>query len=225
MCRIPHAPRPVRMGRLRRLRVDELAEERSAALLDHSEHLLQLRVGVRHPRLRRQGDARRPEDRRQPGPSRQPRPHVREGRRHAQPARGSRSRALSAEARRARAAAASGSASRWDEVLDDIGGAHPQGDRRGPPARADVPRRPARRGRLRQPRAAGVGPRRAQQPHERLLVVGAARAFPVDRRGSAVARSREREDDPAAVVASRVRALLQSARAADHRRQVDAARS
>ena len=69
-------------------------------------------------------------------------------------------------------------------------------------------------------RAAGVGPRRAQQPHERLLVVGAARAFSVDRRGSAVARSREREDDPAAVVASRVGPLLQPARAAHHRRQV-----
>ena len=58
--------------------------------------------------------------------------------------------------------------------------ADPQGDRRGPPARADVPRRPAGRGRLRQPRAAGVGRRRAQQPHQRLLVVGAARALSLD---------------------------------------------
>ena len=81
--------------------------------------------------------------------------------------------------------------------------ADPQGDSGGPPPRGDVPRRPARRGRLRQSRAAGVGHRRAQQPHERLLVVGAARTFSVDRRGSAVARSREREDDPAAVVAPR----------------------
>ena len=82
----------------------------------------------------------------------------------------------------------------------------PQGDPRGPPPRADVPRRPSRRGRLRQPRAAGVGRRRPQQPHQRLLVVGAARAFPLDRRRSAVARLRERADDPAAVVAPRDRA-------------------
>ena len=58
--------------------------------------------------------------------------------------------------------------------------AHPQGDPGGPPARDDVSRRPAGRGRLRQPRAAGVGHRRPQQPHQRLLVVGAARAFPLD---------------------------------------------
>ena len=49
-------PDPSQVGRLRRLRVDELAEEGPAPLLDHSEHLLQLRVGVRHPRLRRQGE-------------------------------------------------------------------------------------------------------------------------------------------------------------------------
>ena len=94
----------------------------------------------------------------------------------------------------------------WNEALDDIGGRIRQGDPRRPAARADVPRRPARRGRLREPRAAGVGRRRAQQPHERLLVVGAARPLPVDRRRSAVARLRQRADDPAAVVAPRVRA-------------------
>ena len=96
--------RPVPVGRLRRLRVHELAAEGAAALLDHPEHLLQLRVGVRHPRVRRQGDADRPQDRRQPGASGQPRPHLREGRRHAEPARGSRSHPVSAEARRASAA-------------------------------------------------------------------------------------------------------------------------
>ena len=96
----------------------------------------------------------------------------------------------------------------------------PQGDSGGPPARGHVPRRASRRGRLRQPRAAGLGHRRAQQSHQRLLVVGAARPFPLDRRRSAVARSRQREDDPAAVVASRVGPLLQPARAADHRGQV-----
>ena len=95
---VPIASRSVRMGRLRRLRVDQLAEEGPAALLDHSDHLLQLRVGVRHPRLRRQGEDERPQDRRQPAASRQPRPHVREGRRHAEPARRSGSHPLSAAA-------------------------------------------------------------------------------------------------------------------------------
>ena len=112
----------------------------------------------------------------------------------------------------------------WDEVLDELGGRIRKAMQEGRQQRADVPRRPARRGRLREPRAAGVGPRRAQQPHERLLGVGAARAFPVDRRRSAVTRLRERTDDPAALVASRVGPLLQSACAAHHRRQSRGAR-
>ena len=107
----------------------------------------------------------------------------------------------------------------WDEVLtiSARASARPSG---GPPEGADVSRGPARRGRLREPRAPGVGHRRPQQPHQRLLGVGAPRALRVDRRGSAVARLRQREDDPAALVASRVRPLLQSARAAHHRGQV-----
>ena len=146
----------------------------------------------------------------------QPRTHLREGRGHAQPARGSRSHPVSAAARRRarRRTLAAGVVGRGARGHRR---AHPQGDRREPPPRADVPRRPSRRGRLRQPRAAGVGRRRPQQPHQRLLVVGAARAFPVVRRRPAVARLRERADDPAAVVAPRDRPLLQSARAADHR--------
>ena len=96
------------MGRLRRLRVHELAEERPPALLDHPEHLLQLRVGVRHPRLRRQGATDRPQDRGQSAPSGQPRPHLRQGRRHAESARGSRSHPVSARAATASADRASG---------------------------------------------------------------------------------------------------------------------
>ena len=46
----------------------------------------------------------------------------------------------------------------------------PHGDRRGPPRRGRLPRRPARRGRLRRAGAAGLGRRRTQQPHQRLLV-------------------------------------------------------
>ena len=122
----------------------------------------------------------RPQDRRQPAPSRQPRPHLREGRRHAEPARGSGSHPLSAAARRRARRSGKWEQVSWDEALDRHRRAHPQGDRRGPAARADVSRRPAGRGRLRQPRAAGVGRRRPQQPHQRLLVVGAARALPLD---------------------------------------------
>ena len=69
--------------------------------------------------------------------------------------------------------------------------------------------------------AAGVGHRRPQQPHQRLLVVRAARTFPLVRQRSAVAGLRERRDDPAAVVASRDRPLLQPTRAAHHRGQIE----
>ena len=148
----------------------------------------------------------------------QPRPHVRQGRRHAESARRSGSHPLPAQARRRARSGRVAAGVTWDEALDDIGGQHPQGHRREPAARDHVSRRPAGRGRLRQPRAAGVGPRRPQQPHQRLLLVGAARAFPVVRQRSAVARLRERADDSAAVVAPRDRPLLQPARAADHRR-------
>ena len=139
-----------------------------------------------------------------------------ERRRDAEPARGSRSDSLSADARRR---------ARIRQVAAGVVGRsarrhrrpHPQGDRREPAARNHVSRRPAGRGRLRQPRPAGVGRRRPQQPHQRLLVVGAARTFSLVRQRSPVARLREREDDPAAVVAPRDRPLLQPARAAHHR--------
>ena len=168
------SPRPVALGRLRRLRVDQLAEEGQAPLLDHSEHLLQLRVGVRHPRLRRQGAADRPQDRRQPAAPRQPRPHLREGRRHAEPARRSGPHPLPAAARR-RARIGRVDAGVVGRGAGRHRRADPQGDRREPAARDHVSRRPSRRGRLREPRAAGVGPRRPQQPHQRLLLVGATR--------------------------------------------------
>jgi hypothetical protein len=63
------------------------------------------------------------------------------------------------------------------------------------------------------------GGRRAQQPHQRLLLVGAAGATPVGRRGSALARLRPRALHPAALGAPRDRPLLQPARAAHHRGQ------
>ena len=97
-------------------------------------------------------------------------------------------------------------------------GPHPEGDRREPAARNHVSRRPARRGRLREPRPAGVGRRRPQQPHQRLLLVRAPRTLPLVRQRSPVAGLRQRADDPAALVAPRDRPLLQPARAAHHRR-------
>ena len=217
---IPHPSRSLEVGRLRRLRVDELAEEGSAALLDHSEHLLQLRVGVRHPRVRRQGDARRPQDRGQPRPSRQPRPHVREGRRHAEPARGSGSHPVSAEARRharrrrvgardvGRGRSTTSAArirkaiveDRRHEVMYHVG-------------------RPGEDGYVnRVLQAWGID---GHNSHTNVCSSSARLgALSVDRRRSAVARLREREDDPAALVAPRDGPLLQPARAAHHRRQV-----
>ena len=81
----------------------------------------------------------------------------------------------------------------WERVTWDARSGHrrpdPQGHRREPAARADVSRRPPGRRRLRESRAAGVGHRRAQQPHQRLLIVGAARALPVDGRGPSLSNT------------------------------------
>ena len=216
--RFSHPPRSQRLGRLRRLRVEELAEEGTPALLDHSEHLLQLRVGLRDPELRRQGNPRRSEDRRQPAASWQPGPDLRQGRRHAQSARRSRSHSLPAQARwRARrrrmGARLLGRRPRGHRRTDAPG--HP----RESPARAHVPRRTAGRRRLCEPRASVLGCRWAQQPHQRVFFVVTPRPLSLDRRRSAVAGSCECEDDSAAVLAPRVGPLFQSARATHHRRQ------
>ena len=174
------ASRSVRVGQLRRLRVDELAEEGPAALLDHpdaSASTASRRAASSPTSTRRRSTSARS--------------------RATRCIPGSRGRTC------AKGVVTPNQLEDPDRILyplrrtgergegrvgaRDVGrGArrhrrpHPQGDRRRPPPRADVSRRPARRGRLRQPRAAGVGRRRPQQPHERLLVVGAARALPVD---------------------------------------------
>ena len=158
-----------------------------------------------------------------PLPPRLARPELREGAGDAQPDPRSAAHPVSAEARRS---------ARLGQVrAHDVGrsarrvrGADPQGDRRGPQDRGHVPRRPAGSRRLHGPRAAELGRRRAQQPHERVLGGGAPRLRAVERRGPAVARPRELEVHAAALVAPRDGALLQPARAADHRRQDDAAR-
>ena len=203
------------MGQLCRLRVDELAEEGSARLLDHSDDLLQLRVGVRPPRIRRQTVDDRPEGRGQPGPPRKPGAHLREGGRHPEPARRSGSDSVPAEARRRARRGPVGARVVGGGAHRDRG-ADPQRDRGRPPARADVPRRAARRRRLHEPRPAGLGHRRPQQPYERLLFVRAARALSLDGRRSAFARLRQRAHDPPPVVAPRNGPLFQSTRPADH---------
>ena len=76
----------------------------------------------------------------------------------------------------ARAARAAGSGSRWDEALDDIAARIRARDRRGPPERGHVPRRPARRGRLHRARARRVGRRRPQLAHQHLLAAAAGPA-------------------------------------------------
>jgi formate-dependent nitrite reductase membrane component NrfD len=153
---LPVASRSVAVGRLRRSRVDELAEKRPAPLLDRAEHLFQLRVGVRNSRLRRQGTAHGQEDRRQPRPPRQPRTHVRQGRRHAESARGSGPHPLPAEA---------GRGTRLGQVAPGVVGrgarrhrhTNQESRRRESPPRGHVSRGASRRRRLREPRPAGLG--------------------------------------------------------------------
>ena len=125
----------------------------------------------------------------------------------------------------ASAAKANGSASRWDQALTDIGGRIRKAIQEGRREELMYHVGPAGRGRLRQPRAAGLGRGRPQQPHQRLLLVGAARAFPLDRRRSAVARLRQRADHPAALVAPRDRATTSTrTRSASWRRSRTAPR-
>ena len=62
--RLEIASAPIRMGRVRRLRVDRMAQEGAAEVLDHPQRLLQLRIGVRDSGVRRPAIAERPQDRR-----------------------------------------------------------------------------------------------------------------------------------------------------------------
>ena len=93
------------------------------------------------------------------------------------------------------------------------------GDPRRPPERGHVPRRPAGRGRLHRARARGLGRRRPQLAHQRLLGRGARRLRALVRHRPPEPRPRERQGDLPGLVAPRGRALLQSARPAHHRGQ------
>ena len=94
--------------------------------------------------------------------------------------------------------------------------ADPHGFRGGPPQRGDVPRRPSGRRRLRRPCAEGVGRRRAQQPHQHLLVERSHRLPELDGPRPPSRGFRQRRGDLSHLVAPRSRPLLQPARTADH---------
>ena len=116
----PSVPPPERWDDWVELDAKAWPERKDPALPLRADDLLQLRVGLRPARLRRQGDGRDPEVRGQPGASRQPRAHLRQGPGDDQP--GARpERILKPLKRSARAARASSPVS-WDEALEDIGG-------------------------------------------------------------------------------------------------------
>jgi anaerobic selenocysteine-containing dehydrogenase len=188
------------MGRLRRLRVEELAEEGSQAVLDHPVDLLQLRVGVRHPRVRRQGDARVRKIEGNP---------VHPGSRGRTCAKGvvtpnqleDPDRVLYPLSAYRRARRGEWKRVTWDEALDELGARIREAMSKAASAN-DVSRRPARRGRLRNrvcrrgastaTTATPTSARRRRAGH--FLWTGADRPSP---------DLRQRQDDPAAVVASR----------------------
>ena len=171
---------------------------------------------MRAARLRRQRERRDRKVRGQSGAPREPRPQLREGPRDTQSGRRSRTDPLPAPTRRRTrgrwvGADQLGRRTRRDRITD------PDRTDRGSPRRDHVPRRPSRRGRLRRAGAQGLGRRRAQQPHQHLLIERAHRIPVVDGSRPAVGRLRQRRGDLPHLVASRGRALLQPARPADHR--------
>ena len=114
------------VGRLGGVRLESVAETRAAALLAHPHHLLQLRGGLRAPRLRGQADAQDPEVRGQPRAPGQPRPQLRQGPGHAQPGAGPGAHPLPAASARASAGKASGSASAGTRCWTTSAGASAQ---------------------------------------------------------------------------------------------------
>ena len=104
----------------------------------------------------------------------------------------------------------------WDEALDTLAGAHPQGDP-GEAAQGDhVPRRPPRRGRLHRAHARRLGGRRSQLAHQHLLGCRPGRIPVLVRHRPSEPRPRAGQGDLPHQLASRDRPLLQPARAADH---------
>ena len=193
-------PPPESLGRLGRARrPGGLARARRAPLPLRSDDLLQLRVGLRAARVRRQGDSgENPQVRGQPVAPGQPRPNLRQGAGDDQP--GPRPGAHPAPAQ-ARGSARLGQFEpvTWDEALADIGGRIRRAFDEGrhdeimyhvgrPGDDHFVPRCSDRLGR-----------RRAQQPHQRLQRVGATRLRAVVRRRPPVSRLRQRQVHPAAL--------------------------
>ena len=202
-----------------------MATARREALHAGPDHVLQLRVRVRTPGLRRPRHAAGTQVR---GQSRAPGltgSQLRQGAGHAEPDHRSRPHSSSAQAgrgpgRREVGARVVGRRTRRHR------GAHPQGPGGRPAQRGDVPRRPPGRGRLHRTHARGLGRRRAQLAHERLFERRALRVPLVDGNGPPEPGPRERKGHRARQQPSRDRPLLQPPRAADHggeeeRRQTD----
>ena len=192
------------------------------ALHARADDLLQLRGGVRAGRVRRQDDAaqiRKLEG--NPLPPRLARPQLRQGPGDAQPDRRPRAHPLSAEARRPARQRASSSARRGTRCSTTFAAQHPHGaaSRAAAPRSCTTSAGPATTAtwtaccRPGASTATTATPTSARRRRASATRCGAAR--------SAVAGPREREVHPAALVAPRDRALLQPARAADHRRQDD----
>ena len=118
-------------------------------------------------------------------------------------------------------------AARWREVGADFVGRsagnfrhpHSQSHAGKSRRRSHVPRGPSRARLHHGAHAAGLGHRRPQLAHECLFVFGAAGIFAVASRRSSFARPRQCALHSAALGASGVGTLFQSARAAHHRRK------
>ena len=163
------------------------------------DHLLQLRGRLRPAGLRGQGHDAGPQVRGQPAPPGVARPQLRQGPGHHQPDQRPRADPLPAAARRARAAAGKWRRVTWDEVLDEIGGRIRKAFLEG--RRNEVMYHVGRPGHERDdgPHPEGLGDRRPQLAHQRLLVLGAARLRALVRLRPAQPRPRERALHPAAL--------------------------
>ena len=204
------------LGRLGRARFARVAEARRAPLHARADHVLQLRVGLRPSRLRRQGLPRDPQVRGQSRASRLSRPELRQGAGDAEPGVRSAPHPPSSEAQR-RARRGEVAARLLGRGARRHRGAHPSRDPGGQAQRGRLSRRSAGRGRLHRARARRMGPRRPQLAHQHLLVERTRRLSLLDGARPAEPGLRERRRHRADQRAPRVGTLLQSPRAADHR--------
>ena len=173
------------LGRLGRARLQGLARAGRAPLPSRPHDLLQLRIGLRAPRLCRSRDAAGPQVRGQPRASGLAGPQLRQGSRDHQPDHRPGPHPVPDAPGRRRGARAAGSRSVVGRGPRHARGPHPPGDRRGPPQRDHGPHRPAGRGRVHRACAGELGRRRSQLAHERLLERGTGRLPVLDGHGPA----------------------------------------